>query len=117
MSKPKTFIGQIFWDSKAASFSITRFWMILGNVFALFLTWDVRNIIVDAYYSGREIPDLEWYLIAVLGAYLNANLPYVSNRMSTRSNPYPSYLPEIPSESYQSVPDDDRPDIHSPTQP
>jgi hypothetical protein len=117
--KPLSAIGQFFWDAKANTFSVTNLILVIGVAFGMTLMWDTRNMMWALIDRGSEV-SLDAYFIEIVGFFALIISPYVSKRIGTRHDRYPTYpsngyVPEIPSDSYRSVAGDD-PDINSPTQ-
>lgn len=92
VKKPISAVGQFFWDSKANTFSSANLILVIGNVFGMVLMWDTRNMLwVFIDRQVEVLPDLGWYFLEIVGYLLAVNTPYLSKRIGTRHDRYPTY--------------------------
>lgn len=87
MKEPTNAVLNAFFDSKAQSYSIPRFIMFVGFVAYIATLYVIIDIVHNAYYSNRDIPDLSW-VAALFGiSVTGTTAPYIMSRISAKNDP------------------------------
>lgn len=97
VKKPLHALLTFIWDDKTNTLSTARLILIIGNVFVMKIMWEVHDMIKEAVYAGREVPDLSWYYIEIVGYLVAINTPYFRSKGSSRMRRTRGY-PSIPEE-------------------
>jgi len=92
--EPKSFVAQIFWDTRAGGYSASRVVMVGGTLVSLLVIGVVLYIVMDSYINGQPIPELSWLMIGGGGSIATSAGGYVMNQWSGSHSEYGSQITE-----------------------
>jgi hypothetical protein len=87
MKAPTNPILNAFWDAKSRSYSIPRVILLGGFILFAWTMIVVLQIVHDAFYSYREVPDLSWLAAFFGGSVVGSTMPYIISRISAKNDP------------------------------
>lgn len=78
-------IKSLFYDPKLKCYSASRVVMVTGAALATLVILVIITIVLHAYFSGAEIPSLEWLLWGGVPSAAGTAGGYIMNQWANRS--------------------------------